>query len=190
MATEPTNQFDIFISYSHDQSRLVQAQKEKLVAAGFSVWIDIENQPVDDESLPEWLSNAIIRSLLILVFFSKSYESSENCQCELMFAKSKKKPILYIRGEANCRPDGWLCFVMKNAIYVDLTGKKYEAQWKTLIERITQGFLNLKSGNSMNFFVEIHFLIIIYFSTCIFSINIKNNRRKSKSKWKKDKTFI
>ena len=150
MANEQANQFDIYISYSHDQSRLVQSQKEKLVAAGFCVWIDIENQPVDDESLPEWLSNAIIRSLLVLVFFSKAYESSENCQCELMFAKSKKKPILYIRGEANCRPDGWLCFVMKNAIYVDLTGKKYEEQWKSLIERINKGINSSISGKRMN----------------------------------------
>ena len=164
MSSTQANQFDIFISYSHEQSRLVLAQKEKLVAADFSVWIDNENQPVGDESMPKWLSSAMIRSLTVLVFFSKAYEASENCQCELMFAKSKKKPIIYVRAEANFRPEEWLCFVMKNAIYVDLTGRKYEEQWKCLIERINKGIDSLNSEMRITRKFLSTFLLVIVFS--------------------------
>ncbi len=151
-AKEKLQQFDLFISYCHKQEDLVKKTKAKLVEAGFTVWIDTERPARPEQSMYQWMAEGIIQALIVLSFFSKDYEDSENCQCELIFAKTKKKPILYIRAEEGFRPQEWLCMIMKAAVYLDLTGKKYEEQWKQLMGRINQDLAPLKQPKRTNFY--------------------------------------
>ncbi len=88
--------FQLFISYCHHQEKLVMKVKEALCQLGFQVWIDYENPPRAGQSLNEWMPEGIKQSQIIVVFFSKDYEKSENCQRELVYADGIKKPVIYV----------------------------------------------------------------------------------------------
>ena len=65
------------------------------------------------------LEGAVSKSALVLVCYSDGYKRSANCRSEAEYA-FRKKPMLFVRVEEGYRADGWLAFMMGQALYYDL----------------------------------------------------------------------
>lgn len=98
----------IFLSYSRDDTALMQRLRDDLRAAGFQVWTDESIQP----GSPSWkmeIESAIRDSDCLLVIFSPDAAESRWVRAEIDFAETLKKPLFSVlaRGdETNAVPFG------------------------------------------------------------------------------------
>lgn len=93
----------VFISYSHQDQRIVRNFADRLEQRGYSVWYDQAIQPgtLWDDTIKERLRNAAI----VLMFISPSFIKSEYCRLELQLALEQKKSILPVYlGRARFEP--------------------------------------------------------------------------------------
>jgi hypothetical protein len=94
------HQDDIFVSYSHKDSKIVNACREAYKALGFNVLIDVETlrsgQLWNDE-----LKAMIKRANIFQLFWSANYSKSEYCKMEWKYALSLR------RGAGFIRPSYW-----------------------------------------------------------------------------------
>jgi hypothetical protein len=111
----------IMISYNKYSRDLCMRIKNALEAAGFSIWIDVED--IHGSSL-ESMSQAIEDSELVLICMSQKYKESLNCRAEAEYVFQMQKPFIPLIMESGYKPSGWLGILLGSRIYVDFT--KYE----------------------------------------------------------------
>ncbi|KAK3746536.1 hypothetical protein QZH41_007374 [Actinostola sp. cb2023] len=95
----------VMISYQWDVQKTMIQLKNRLQAAGFRVWIDLEQM---GGSTLEAMARAVEDSAVVLVCVSQKYKESSNCRSEAEYAFQLKKDIVPLMMEGNYRPDGWL----------------------------------------------------------------------------------
>lgn len=83
----------IFISYSHDDSVVVEIIK-RLKQDGYNIWWDYQNRPGDDYH--EYIAGKISRCGLFFAFLSESYNESKYCRTEFNYACGQEKIIVPI----------------------------------------------------------------------------------------------
>lgn len=88
--------YDIFISYSRKDAKIVKIFFEALSAAGYSVWMDVDGIESGDEFKRKIVS-AIKDSKLFLFFSSVASNASEWTVKEVNVAVALRKPIIPIK---------------------------------------------------------------------------------------------
>ena len=86
--------FDLFISYAHENKKKVLELLQNLKLAGFRAWIDSEQMINGD--INRMMKKGIDESELFLCCATTSYCKSENCIKELEYASRKKKEIIWV----------------------------------------------------------------------------------------------
>ena len=79
----------IFISYSHDDSDIVEKLAKNLEEAGFCVWVDYEN--IRGQHFSDDIKNGIRECSVFLQCISKSYISKPYCEKEYKLADDENK---------------------------------------------------------------------------------------------------
>lgn len=87
--------FTIFVSYAHEDKKLVELACQKLSSAGLSIWIDKKIH--HGESISSRIVKAIERARFVLFFSSKYSNKSDYCIGEVLVAVQKKKCIIPIK---------------------------------------------------------------------------------------------
>lgn len=131
-APPPSTGRHVMISYawlpSQHKRRIVQLTS-RLKSLGVNIWRDEEGSntlgPVCDfGNLYEALARAIETSIQIIIFVSKAYQESYNCQAELSYIikKAQKSSIklIFVKLEARHEPSGLLGFALGSSFYHEL----------------------------------------------------------------------
>ena len=90
-------EYDVMLSYQWDSQSLVKEIKSFLETNGLRVWMDV-NEMYGNINIR--MKNAIKRSKIILLFITKKYEDSHNCQKEFNYADHEKKKLIPIKLES------------------------------------------------------------------------------------------
>ena len=88
----------IFVSYSHQDQRIVSSIADRLERSGYSIWYDRDIQP--GSLWDDTIKNRLKDSSVVLLFISSHFVRSDYCLLELKLALEQKKPIvpLYLDG--------------------------------------------------------------------------------------------
>lgn len=127
---------DVFLSYSHADTEIMQRVKNTLVESGLSVWTD-EKIEVGTPSWIKAIDSAIRQTGCVVVIFSPDAVTSWGVDEELSFARIQQKrvfPILARGDEKNSVPFG-----TSSAQWVDIrTDSNYEEKISQLINSIRE----------------------------------------------------
>ena len=88
--------YDVFISYSRKDSTIVNSFKDKLVAAGYKIWMDKDGIESGDE-FKRKIASAIRESKVFIFFSSATSNESEWTVKEVNYAIKKKIQIIPIK---------------------------------------------------------------------------------------------
>ncbi len=93
---------DVFISYAHEDEKLVERMSKALTNAGREVWVDVEGIETGDRWKPS-AHEAIERSDAFVFVLSSASLASEPCLGELEHARSQNKRVIAICVEEAAR---------------------------------------------------------------------------------------
>ena len=86
---------DVFLSYSHNDSALVERIAEMIHKSGFFCWID-KDELRAQENFNAAIDSAIDKSIVFIAFLSKTYVNKPYCIHEFDRAIDKQKSILAV----------------------------------------------------------------------------------------------
>ena len=86
----------MFISYNWSIKDQVDILENKLKSNNLKVWRDIRNLEKSDNPLTSQLSEAIKKSKLVICCITKEYCRSHNCNLEIEWANTLKKPLIVL----------------------------------------------------------------------------------------------
>jgi len=95
----------IFISYQWNYKKSILQLRDRLQAAGYFVWVDVDNMV---GSVLEAMAKAVENAIVMLVCLTQSYKESPNCRTEAEYAFRLKKAVVPVKFESHYVPDGWL----------------------------------------------------------------------------------
>ncbi|XP_071798545.1 uncharacterized protein [Asterias amurensis] len=108
----------VMISYQWGVQTQMIKIKELLKAAGFNVWMDIDDM---GGSTLESMAAAVEHSAVVLVCFTEKYKLSASCRTEAEYTYKLQKPIIPLRLQEEYDPDGWLGIMIGTKLYVDFS---------------------------------------------------------------------
>ena len=114
--------YDIFISYSRKDFKVVSKIAKKVSDAGYSVWMDVDGIESGDEFKSK-IAFAIKNSKLFLFFSSQASNKSEWTVKEVNYAIKKKIPIIPIRLD-NADYNDSVDFDLAGLDFIQCNGKK------------------------------------------------------------------
>ena len=82
----------MLLSYNLKNQELVKKVSEYLTSKDISVWMDIEGGIKCD--LIRSMSKGVEGAAVIICFCTEKYQNSPNCQSELEYAYTLRKPII------------------------------------------------------------------------------------------------
>lgn len=135
MSSNPQTQPFIFLSYAHDNEKIVRRLVSDLQKQGISVWIDQQNlQP----GTPDWelaIRSAISTATALVLVTSPQARKSRVVRGELAVAKNCQCPIypFWIQGEK------WIdCIPIEFSVrqYIDARGSSYKKGFSSLVETL------------------------------------------------------
>ena len=112
--------YDVFISYSRRDAKVVGMFVDRLLKEGFSVWIDKDGIESGD-AFKHVIVKAIERSAVVLFFSSEASNASEWTSKEIGVAIYDNKPNIPIRLD-NAKYNSEIKFDLINLDYIDLKG--------------------------------------------------------------------
>ncbi|XP_070554362.1 uncharacterized protein [Ptychodera flava] len=126
----------VMISYQWDCQKLVIAIKDRLKAAGFNVWMDIEQM---GGSTLEAMAGAVEKAEVVLICMSEKYKDSPSCRSEAEYTYKLHKPFIPLRVQRGYAPDGWLGILIGTKLYFDFSDlSNMEKMTKNLIKELGQ----------------------------------------------------
>ncbi|EDO45030.1 predicted protein [Nematostella vectensis] len=111
----------VMISYQWDVQPTMIQVKSKLQAAGYRVWMDLEQM---GGSTLQAMANAVENAEVVLMCVSQKYKESPNCRSEAEYAFQLRKDIVPLMMEKSYRPDGWLGMIMGAKLWIDFSDKQ------------------------------------------------------------------
>jgi len=108
----------IMLSYCWANQPIVVQLANDLKAAGFSVWLDIDQMA---GSTLEAMADAVENSCVVLCAISDAYKNSAACRVEGEYAYTLKKPVIPILVEADYRASGWLGALLGTKLWYDVS---------------------------------------------------------------------
>ncbi|KAI0234222.1 hypothetical protein LSAT2_015588 [Lamellibrachia satsuma] len=122
------------ISYQWDNQQLMRRIGDKLIEAGFKVWMDVYDM---SGSTLEAMAAAVEEASMVLIAASTKYKDSVSCRTEGEYAYNKRREIVPVIVEPGYTPDGWLGPLVLNHLYFDFTDDtNFEQKMKELINEI------------------------------------------------------
>ena len=121
---EEANEKHVMISYNSASRAVCLKIKQSLEAAGYKVWIDVDN--IHGSSL-EAMAQAVEKSCCVLMCVTEKYRQSINCQAEAQYAFKVKKhiiPLIMQDGYENVK--GWLGIIMGDKIFINFSKYEFE----------------------------------------------------------------
>ena len=109
----------VMISYQWDVQKRVVELKNQLQAAGYKVWIDLDDMC---GSTLEAMARAVENACAVLVCVSHKYKESPNCRSEAEYAYQQRKTVIPLMMEENFKPDGWLGIIVGTKLWFDFRG--------------------------------------------------------------------
>ncbi|CAF1529338.1 unnamed protein product [Adineta ricciae] len=133
-ATKKQYEYDIMISYSHNDKELVYQIQERLEKDTFRVWLDRDNMY---GSPTRAMSHAIENSEFVFFCMSDSYKKSGFCELEAHYAYKQQCRIIPLIVKGPYRADGWLGLLTTNKIYIDFhKAKSFDEAYSRIIQEI------------------------------------------------------
>lgn len=135
----------IFISYSHDDSDIVEKLAKKLEEAGFCVWVDYEN--IRGQHFSDDIKNGIRECSVFLQCISKSYISKPYCEKEYKLADDENKGFVVAAIDEVRKEENPNAFPFGGNIYGYGIGIRndFEGCWKSICESAL--LVRLKQGD-------------------------------------------
>jgi hypothetical protein len=129
----PTNPSHIMLSYAWGCNKdHVIAMEKKLKEKGYDIWRDENGSSIVPVmgvggSTIQCMADAVQKSSWVIVFVSREYFESENCQKEAEYCSQKRKPLLFVMLEENYHTssspetvEGWLGFIIGAKLWYPL----------------------------------------------------------------------
>lgn len=128
-------QFDIMISYSHNDKSISFQLFDHLTKDGYRVWLDREQMHGDTMTA---MAHAIENSEFVLICMSEAYKQSPYCQAEAHYAFQRRCKLIPLVMKTKYKPDGWLGIMVSGKLYVDFSKFEFATAYpmvKTEIEK-------------------------------------------------------
>jgi tetratricopeptide (TPR) repeat protein len=139
--------YDVFVSYAHEDSAAVRPLVDALVAQGLRVWFDVDTIETH-ESITRSVREGVAMSKVLIAYYSATYPTRRACQWELTAAflaaqRAGEEPssrVLVINPEraqdggpqtAHIRP-----IELVDAVFAIASGEEDAAAWAKEAERI------------------------------------------------------
>ncbi|XP_077984640.1 uncharacterized protein LOC144439239 [Glandiceps talaboti] len=110
----------VMISYQWDCQKAMIKVKDRLKAAGFNVWMDVEKMA---GSTLEAMADAVEKADVVLICMSEKYKNSPSCRTEAEYTYKLGKDFVPIRVQENYSPDGWLGILIGTKLYFDISSE-------------------------------------------------------------------
>lgn len=123
MVEEDGFEFDFMVSYSWATQDQALWLRDRLVGAGYRVWVDVEYMT---GSTLEAMASAIERSAVIVICFSSAYARSDACRIEAEYCFTLKKAFIPVKAEDGFRPSGWLGALLGSRLYFACTPESWK----------------------------------------------------------------
>ncbi|CAF4001268.1 unnamed protein product, partial [Rotaria sp. Silwood1] len=136
-------QYDIMISYSHNDKELCHRILSFLEKDQLHVWID--SQLMHDATF-DAMAKAIENSEFVLVCMSDAYKQSPFCEMEASYAVKRRCHIIPLLMTANYKADGWLGVLTSALIYIDFPKLGFDKAYQELKKQI--GLFRMTNSNS------------------------------------------
>ena len=128
-------QYDMMISYSHNDKKLCHQIYDQLIKDGFRVWIDKEHM---HGATMIAMANAIENSNVVLICMSDAYKQSVDCQSEAHYAFERKRHLIPLIMEPKYKPNGWLGIIVSGKIYIHFAKIDFKSAYQQLKTEINQ----------------------------------------------------
>ena len=134
-----TDEHKIMISYCHAQEenvmKLLKKLREKEVG---KIWIDDKHMHMQ-KSILSGIVKGVDGAKFVICCISQEYHKSENCMCEIEYAKQQKKIIIPVVVTKGFMPEGELSLCLGSRFRFDLsTEEKFELNFPKLLEKIEE----------------------------------------------------
>ncbi|XP_077984869.1 uncharacterized protein LOC144439456 [Glandiceps talaboti] len=132
----------VMISYNWDVQNRVIRLKDKLSAAGYNVWMDIEKM---GGSTLEAMADAVQNADVVLICMAEKYKYSNPCRSEAEYTYKLHKDYIPIKVQPKYSPDGWLGILVGTKLYFDFSSEEnLETNFPSLVREL--GDRGRKSG--------------------------------------------
>lgn len=139
--------YDIFVSYAHEDKKIVGEIIGKLSSAGLSVWVDKEIH--HGESISARIVKAIEKATFVLFFSSKNSNASDYCIGEILVAVQKKKCIIPIKIDSSDYCDDLIVYLIR-LHYVNFIEGFSEEEYDELVSVLSGSILSKAATIEMN----------------------------------------
>eukprot|EP00058_Branchiostoma_floridae_P015677 XP_002601165.1 hypothetical protein BRAFLDRAFT_75614 [Branchiostoma floridae] len=110
----------VMLSYQWDNQEVVKKIKAALEAAGYKVWMDIDQM---GGSTLEAMAGAVEGAAVVLVCMSRKYKESANCRRECEYTVTRGTDIIPLKMDGKYKPDGWLGITIGSSLYFNFDDK-------------------------------------------------------------------
>ena len=127
----------IMISYSHAQKNAAHKLLKELRKSGVQkIWIDIEHMHKGENIMDEMV-NAVDGATYVICCISEDYHKSENCMCEISYARSEKKIIIPVVVQKGFTPEKKLKMYIGEKFRFDLsTEENFRLNYPLLLQKL------------------------------------------------------
>jgi len=129
----PKKQYDIMISYSHNDKELCHRIANILEKDKLRIWID--SQLMHGATF-DAMAKAIENAEFVLVCMSDAYKQSIFCEMEASYAVKRRCHIIPLVMTPNYKADGWLGVLTSALIYVDFPKLGFDKAYAELKKQI------------------------------------------------------
>ncbi|CAF1175287.1 unnamed protein product [Rotaria sordida] len=140
-------QYDIMISYSHNDKELCHRILNFLEKDQLRVWIDSR---LMHGATFDAMAKAIENAEFVLICMSDAYKQSPFCEMEASYAIKRRCHIIPLVMTANYKADGWLGVLTSALIYVDFPKLGFDKAYQELKRQIELYRMNDSNSRLVN----------------------------------------
>ena len=146
---ESSHSRHVFISYCWSHQETVLKIRERLVAMGHQVWLDVDRM---HGSTLEAMAKAVEDACVVLICYSENYKLSNNCRAEAEYVFSLRKPFVPLNMQSTYKPTGWLGIILGTRLYVDfsLDLTPFDTAYHSLLRQMDQVVAPIDQVDSPN----------------------------------------
>ncbi|CAH1798582.1 unnamed protein product [Owenia fusiformis] len=124
----------VMISYQWDCKNMMVRVKDRLKAAGYKVWMDVEKH---SKTLENSMAYGVENAAVCIICTSQKYKESPSCRSEAEYMHKLRKHVIPVRVQHHYNPDGWLADMVGSNLLFDFSSDDLiEASLKSLIREI------------------------------------------------------
>ncbi|CAF3481014.1 unnamed protein product [Rotaria socialis] len=135
-STNNQHEYDIMISYSHQDKELVYQIGKRLEEDNFRIWLDRDNMY---GSPTRAMAHAIENTDFVFICMSDSYKKSGYCEMEAHYAYQQQRRVIPLIVKGPYHADGWLGLLTTNKMYIDFHKvSNFDEAYSKIIQEISR----------------------------------------------------